>query len=209
VTEAVRIDLVDRIAHLVLDAPPRNELDVACLAELARLVREELPRLDPRGLVVSGAGRHFSSGASVPQLEAIFRSDPAGGARLVEEHGAALTAIERLRVPTVAAIAGTCLGAALELALACRFRVASRRATLALPEASFGLMPGLGGIARLTTLLGRSRAVELVLSGRSVGAEEALALGLVDAIAERGALLETARSLVRLAGRPGFEAAAR
>jgi enoyl-CoA hydratase/carnithine racemase len=209
VTGTVRIDLVDGIAHLVLDAPPSNELDVDRLAELARIVREELPRLDARGLVVYGSGRHFSSGANVAQLEAIFEADPGGGARLVEDHSAALSSIDHLPVPTVAAIAGTCLGAALELALACRFRVAARRATLALPEASFGLMPGLGGITRLTALLGRSRAIELVLSGRSVSAEEALDLGLVDAVVERGVLLETARSLVRLADRPAFEAAAR
>jgi enoyl-CoA hydratase/carnithine racemase len=209
VSSAVRIDLVDGIAHLVLEAPPRNELDVACLADLARALRDELPRLDARGLVVCGSGRHFSSGANVAQLEAIFLGDPANGARLVVEHSDALSLVDRLPVPTVAAISGTCLGAALELALACRFRVAARRATLALPEASFGLMPGLGGIARLTALCGRSRAIDLVLSGRSVDAEEALDLGLVDAVVERGALLDTARSLVRTASRPGFGAAAR
>jgi len=209
VTGTVRIDLVDGIARLVLDAPPSNELDVDRLAELARIVREELPRLDARGLVVCGSGRHFSSGANVPQLEAVFRSDPAGAARLVEDHSAALSGIEHLPVPTVAAIAGACLGAALELALACRFRVAARRATLALPEASFGLMPGLGGIARLTSLCGRARAIDLVLTGRPVGADEALELGLVDAVVERGALLEAAEALVRVADRPGTEAAAR
>jgi enoyl-CoA hydratase/carnithine racemase len=209
VTGTVRIDLVDGVARLVLDAPPRNELDIDRLAELARIIREELPRLTARGLVVSGSGRHFSSGANVAQLEEIFRSDPDGAARLVREHSAALSAIGRLQMPTVAAIAGTCLGAALELALSCRFRVAARRSTFALPEASFGLMPGLGGIARLAALCGRSQAIELVLTGRSLDAEEALSFGLVDAIAERGALLETALSLVHLAGRPGFEAAAR
>jgi enoyl-CoA hydratase/carnithine racemase len=207
VIRPVRIDRVGPVAHLVLDAPPRNELDAACLALLARTVREELPLPGAVGLVVRGEGRHFSSGANVQELEAIFRGDPARGTRLVAEHCEALAIIERLPEPTVAAISGACLGAALELALSCRFRVAARRATLALPEATFGLMPGLGGVTRLTALLGRSRAIELVLSGRPVDAAEALEIGLVDAVVERDALLDAASSLVRCAARPGFEAA--
>lgn len=203
---SVRIELADGIAHLVLAAPPRNELDLERLAELARAIREELPGLGARSLIIAGAGKHFSAGANVPQLEALFRADPAGAARLVAEHGAVLAAVARLPMPTAAAIGGVCLGAALELALACRFRVAARNAVLALPEASFGLMPGLGGIARLTALVGRTRALELALTGRSIGAEEALGIGLVDAIANRGALLDTAGSLVRLAAGSRAEA---
>jgi enoyl-CoA hydratase/carnithine racemase len=201
VNARIRLAVEDGIAHVVLSSPPRNALDLACFAELSAMARDVLPGLDAIGLVISGEGRHFSSGADVDELGRAFRADLARGAALTSEHAGAVNAIARLPYPTAAAISGSCLGAALELALACRFRAVATRAVLALPEVEFGLMPGLGGIARLTALVGRARAMELVLSGRTLGAEEALRIGLVDAVAERGAVLGAAVALVRGAAR--------
>jgi len=92
----------------------------------------------------------------------------------------------------VAAISGCCLGAGLELALACHYRVSAPSAVFSLPEATFGLMPGCGGTVRLPALVGVGRAIELSLSGRTIGADEALACGLVDMVVEKKALLSTA-----------------
>jgi enoyl-CoA hydratase len=200
-TSRIRFTVDDRIAQLVLASPPLNALDFACLEELAELVRDTLPRLDVAGLVVSGEGRHFSSGADIPGLTAAFANTPEHGKAFVSTHLAALAAIEALPYPTVAAISGSCLGAALELALSCRFRVAARRAVLALPETQFGMMPGLGGITRLAALVGRARAIEIALTGRTVDADEALAVGLVDDVVDRRDLQGAAASLVRRGAR--------
>ena len=96
----------------------------------------------------------------------------------------------------MAAVGGCCLGSGLELALACRWRVAAANAVFALPETSFDLMPGCGGTVRLPLLVGRGRAVELLLSGRFVDAAEAREIGLVDAVVDRRDLLAAARRLV-------------
>jgi enoyl-CoA hydratase/carnithine racemase len=184
------------IARLVLDAPPRNEMDQGFFHTFAALVGT-LAALPVRGLVVHGAGRHFSSGADIDALKAGL-----AGAQLDLAKPALFAAtscfqaIAELPYPTVAAVGGCCLGSGLELALACRWRVAAANAIFALPETSFDLVPGCGGTVRLPTLVGRGRAVDLVLSGRFVAAEEAREIGLVDAVVDRRDLLAAARRLV-------------
>jgi enoyl-CoA hydratase len=185
------------IAHLVLNAPPGNEMDRAFFAELARLRTEVFPRLRVRGMVVHGAGRHFSSGARVEELESMLReSDADSGAALLAENAADLHALESMPFPVVAAIGGCCFGVGMELALACHYRVAATRATFALPEAGFGLMPGCGGTVRLTRLVGRGKAIEMILGAQTMLADEALSVGLVDAVVDRKKLLESAERLV-------------
>lgn len=198
------LDARGPIATLVLDAPPNNRTDRAFFAALGTLVADVLPRLDVAGLVIRGAGRHFSSGADVDELRARVAAGPADAVRdELVAHAAALTALERLPYPVVAAIDGCCLGSGLELALACRARVATDRALLGLPESTFGLMPGCGGTVRLPALVGRGPAMDLALTGRFVDAPEAAALGLVDAVVPRAGLDEAARRMVRFLAGPG------
>ena len=190
------LDPDNEIARLVLDAPPRNEMDRGFFHTLAALVRT-LKDLPVRGLVVHGAGRHFSSGADVDTLKiGLAGEQPALAAHNLLEATSSFQRIAELPYPTVAAIGGCCLGSGLELALACRWRVAAANAVFALPETSFNLMPGCGGTVRLPALVGRGRAVELLLSGRFVDAEEAREIGLVDAVVDRRDLLPAARRLV-------------
>lgn len=194
-SEALRFERDGALARVVLDAPPRNELGAAFFAAFASLI-PRLTDLTVRGLVIHGAGRHFSSGSDVESLKA-----RTGGAApgLDGDALAAATksfqALAALPYATVAAVGGCCLGSGLELALACRWRIAATNAVFALPEASFGLMPGCGGTVRLPRLVGRGRAAELLLSGRFVDAAEALAIGLVDAMVDRRELLSAARRL--------------
>lgn len=190
------LDGPDGIARLVLDAPPRNEMGQGFFGSLAALAGR-LKELSVRGLVVQGAGRHFSSGADIDALKAgLGGAETAAAARSLIEATSSFQAIAELPYPTVAAVGGCCLGSGLELALACRWRVAATNAVFALPETSFGLMPGCGGTVRLPALVGRGRAAELVLSGRFVDAAEALAIGLVDAVVDRKELQAAARRLV-------------
>ncbi len=184
------------IARLVLDAPPRNEMDHHFFRALAALVGK-LGELPVRGLVVHGAGRHFSSGADVGTLKAgLAGAQSAQAAQALLDATSNFQAIAALPYPTVAAVGGCCLGSGLELALACRWRIAAANAVFALPETSFDLMPGCGGTVRLPSLVGRGFAVELILSGRVVDAVEAREIGLVDAVVDRRDLLAAARRLV-------------
>jgi enoyl-CoA hydratase/carnithine racemase len=190
------VDPDGRIARLVLDAPPRNEMDQGFFGALAALVGT-LKGLPVRGLVVHGAGRHFSSGADVGALKAgLAGAQPELAGRELLAATASFQALAELPYPSVAAVGGCCLGSGLELALACRWRVAAANAVFALPETSFDLMPGCGGTVRLPALVGRGRAVELLLSGRFVDAAEALEIGLVDAVVDRRGLVDAARRLV-------------
>jgi len=190
------LELDGGIARLILDAPPRNEMDQGFFSDFAALAGT-LMELPVRGLVIHGAGRHFSSGADTSALKAgVAGAHLALSALTLLEATESFQAVSDLPYPSVAAVGGCCLGSGLELALACRWRVAAANAVFALPETSFDLMPGCGGTVRLPQLVGRGRAVELLLSGRFVDAEEALEIGLVDAVVDRRDLLATARRLV-------------
>lgn len=183
------------VGYLTLSCPPGNALTAETFAELDRICCEYLPRQTLRGLVVSGAGRHFSSGADVDELRRLVRDAIDGDHWFLTRNVDALCALESLPYTVVAAVRGCCLGAGLELALACHYRVAAPRATIALPESTFGLMPGCGGTVRLAETVGMARAVEMILSGQAVLAEDALAMGLVDAVVSRHRLIDTARDL--------------
>jgi enoyl-CoA hydratase len=121
---------------------------------------------------------------------------------------ATLDRVEGLRKPVVAAINGFALGGGCELALACDIRVASERAQIGLPEVTLGIFPGWGGTQRMPRLIGPGKAKDLILTGRRVGAEEALALGLVDRVVPHDELLPAAVGLAaEIASRPGWAVA--
>lgn len=187
------------IAHLVLDRPPDNRMDAAFFEELAEWCIVRLPRLDTRGLVVRGAGRHFSAGADLDGL----RRRAAGAGSLLPElarNTEALLALEALPYPVVAAISGCCLGSGLELALACHARVASVNALLSLPEVEHGVLPGCGGTVRLAERLGPQRAARLILSATRLSAEEARGLGIVDEVVPTIDLVARAEALALRSG---------
>jgi|WetSurMetagenome_2_1015567.scaffolds.fasta_scaffold00119_20 enoyl-CoA hydratase/carnithine racemase len=188
------------IAFLTLAAPPKNEMGTAFFTELKRLA-PAIKGLSVKGLIVRGEGRHFSSGANLGELRAMLeRGAGAAPGRSLVDNSESFSAIASLPVPTVAAIGGCCLGSGLELALSCRCRVAEKNAVLGLPEATFGLMPGCGGTVRLARLLGRAKAIEMILSGSSMLAPDAYALGLVDAVVDKKDLMRTAAGFVERLG---------
>src|SRR6185295_14798445 len=173
-----------------------NTLSAEVLAELAAEL-DEIEPLDCRGLVIkSGKRSGFILGADVREFSQLGTADE--GAATAARGQALLDRIEGLRVPTVAAIDGYALGGGLELALACRYRVVvdSFERTLGLPEVQLGIHPGFGGTVRCVQLLGAPRALDLMLTGRSLSPREALATGLVDRVAERGALDATAADMI-------------
>jgi enoyl-CoA hydratase/carnithine racemase len=185
------------IGYITLNAPPRNEMDVNFFHCFSTMRRNLFPGLNPGGLVVHGAGRHFSSGANVEELRNLLAGENGHrGEEFLLENVENFLALERMPCPVVAAVNGCCFGVGLELAMACRHRIATPTAVFASPEATFGLMPGCGGTVRLQRMLGPGKAAEIILSGRMIPAEEARELGLVDLIVDRKELLKTAEAVI-------------
>ena len=185
------------IGHLVLNAPPRNDMDVSFFKQFSKLRKEVLPGLDVRGMIVYGSGRHFSAGANVDELKAMMSGENGSpDNKFLRDNVENFVFLENLPFPVVAAINGCCFGIGLELALSCHYRLAARRAVFSLPEITFDLMPGCGGTVRLPRLIGRGKAIDMVLTGRTFLADEAKAIGLVDLVVDRKELMETAEILI-------------
>ena len=132
-----------------------------------------------RAVIVYGGEKVFAAGADIKEMAAMGYAEMAARAG---EISSAIGAVARIPKPVVAAITGYALGGGCELALACDWRVAAQDAKLGQPEINLGIIPGAGGTQRLPRLVGPARAKELIMSGRFVGAEEALAIGLVDKV---------------------------
>ena len=197
----IRLNIQEDIARVTLDGPPRNEMGIAFFESLAVFTENVLKHLDVRGLIIEGKGRHFSSGANVPEIETLGAASDGLVASLLTDNIRSFLTIANLPYPTAAVVRGCCLGAGMELALACRFRVAEPNAVFALPEVTWGIMPGCGGTVRLPRLVGRAVAAKLILSGRSVLADEAVDLGIADAPSERNRGADVALELFRCAGK--------
>src|SRR5882724_11781626 len=176
----------DDCALLRLNRPEAlNALSFSILNEIAAAI-DEVATWKVRALVVTGAGeKAFCAGADIKELRG--RSMMARK-RAAELGQAAFAKIERLPFPSVAAINGFAFGGGLELALACTFRLATRNAKLGLPEIKLGLIPGYGGTQRLPRLIGEARALEMVMLGRTVSAEEAERMGLVHRLVDDSAV---------------------
>ncbi len=185
----------DGIGFLTLNRPPGNLMDAAFFDELARLATEVVPESGARALIVAGAGRHFSAGADLKAMVREITNPGNKASRLpgrLENNLAAFEAIERFPGPVIAAVRGACLGSGFELALACPRRIAAHGSVFGLPESTFGLIPGCGGIQRLSEAAGARSAAEIALGGRTFGAEEALSLGIVSRLVQAGDLMSAA-----------------
>ena len=181
------------LAWLLLDRPPRNELPDPVFADLGQLAAC-LHTPGVKAAVLSGSGRHFSAGADLEALRRQVREpSPDTFRRRLEQGHEVLTMIAEAPVPVLAAIRGACLGAGLEIALACHFRIAARTALFGLPEVEQGFVPGFGAAFWLRELLPRGVCIQTLLRGAVFSAEEALAMGLIDAVVDGQELLPRAR----------------
>ena len=172
--DGFRVERDDRgVATITLDVPGKlNRVSMPARDEL-RVVFEELDRDDAvRFVVLAGAGEAFTAGGDIPGFLERSAWDVS---RLADN----VAAPERCTKPVVAALRGYCFGVGLELALACDFRIAADDVQLGFPEVTIGMIPGSGGTQRLARLVGLGRAKDIVMRGRRLDAEEALALGLV------------------------------
>jgi enoyl-CoA hydratase len=191
----IELHRADAVAVLTLNRPEAmNAFDDALLVELAAALDELEADEALRAVVVTGAGRAFGTGAALDQMAA---RDAAANAAYNLRVVAAIERLAALPVPTIAAVGGYALGGGLELALACSIRVAARDAQLGLPEVRLGILPGAGGTQRLPRLIGTGAALRLLLTGARIDGDEALRLGVVDAVCPPGEALESALVIAR------------
>ncbi|MBN8870735.1 MAG: enoyl-CoA hydratase/isomerase family protein [Solirubrobacterales bacterium] len=177
---AVAVHDLGPVLHLVLDLPERrNAINSELLLELDAALGAAGADDDVRCVVLRGAGPAFSAGAD---FEALSLSSGGPGRPFRELFLGCANACEQMTKPVVCQIHGACLGGALELALACDLRIASRDVRFALPEVKFGVIPDIGGSSRLPALIGLGRAKEMVMTGRTIGGAEAERIGLVNRI---------------------------
>ncbi len=175
----------DNIAFLELSTPPGNQMNMQFFEELSYICDKELRHEKFKGLIIKSKGRHFSSGANVEELVENINYGRDNVNNLINRNLKAFEIIYGLTKPKIALLKGICYGSGFELALTANYRIAQKSAILCLPEVSFDLMPGLGGISSLTYLIGGGRALEMILSGRAINAEEALELGVINNIYDK------------------------
>jgi enoyl-CoA hydratase len=190
----LKIEIEDRIALLTLNQPEvLNALNQSTMEELEEVFRKRLAQDDVGAVIVTGAGdKAFAAGADIKELAAL---DPLEARAVSRQGHRILEVIEGFSRPVIAAINGFCLGGGCELALACHIRIAAESAQIGLPEVKLGLIPGYGGTQRLPRLVGKGKAMEMILSGESIGAQEAQRIGLVNGVVPLKDLISRCREL--------------
>jgi enoyl-CoA hydratase len=194
--EALTLDVRDRVAVLTVNRPDRlNALDDATIRELGDAIEEIRARDDVGGAIVTGAGaRAFVAGADISELSS---QGPVEARERALRGQRIFGRFESSPKPVIAAINGYALGGGCELALACHVRVAAEGARLGLPETKLGICPGYGGTQRLPRLVGKGRALELILTGEMIDAAEAHRIGLVNRVVPAAGLLAAAEEMLR------------
>jgi enoyl-CoA hydratase len=199
--------VMDEVGHLVINQPPANAMTLDFFVELDNLIKIIGTGSDLKGIVISGQGRHFSSGAELNELTNRIENQLqySGNGKIVkypdfmQKNLQNLKALNQLRIPVIAAIMGVCIGSAFELALFCHFRFCTGNAVLGLPESTFGLMPGMGGIQKILENTPKLKAMEMVFRGNIINAKEALKTQMIDRIFEKDELMVAAQRLVEIA----------
>ncbi|MBS7703722.1 enoyl-CoA hydratase/isomerase family protein [Chelatococcus asaccharovorans] len=184
----LQLDYRDRVAILTLDGPQTlNALNFAALRAMGPLL-DEVAGSAARALIVVGSGpKAFCAGAEIGELRNRSLIDQKRGAELGQD---VFDKLASLPVPSIASINGYAFGGGLELALACTFRLLRPNAKLGLPEIKLGLIPGYGGTQRLPRLVGEARALDLIMTGRTIDCAEAERIGLATRVVEGDALEE-------------------
>jgi len=183
------------IATVTVNRPDKmNALNSEVLNELDELFKDLQTRDNVAGILVTGAGdKAFVAGADIKELTDLnsFRGT------VVSEHGQQVfKRIETTSKPVIAVINGYALGGGLELAMACHLRVADKNARFGLPEVGLGLIPGYGGTQRLAHIVGKARALEIILTGNFIKADVALTFGLINRLSAEGDSMNEARNLI-------------
>jgi enoyl-CoA hydratase len=192
----------ENIGLLTINRPEKlNAISNELISELKDLLDKIKNDEELRVLIITGAGdKAFVAGADIKEL---VDRDASQGRRISQERQEIFSRIENLPVPVIAAVNGYALGGGLELALACSIRICSEKAQFGAPEVKLGIIPGDGGTQRLPRLVGLGRAMELILTGDFIDAQEAYRIGLVNKVLPQEELMDKATELAKkIASRP-------
>ena len=198
----IEVSVEAGVATILLNRPPMNALCIQMQQEIAAAAKDLGSRKDVGAVVLYGGPKLFAAGADVKEMAGLTYQDMVRASVGLQD---AFTAVARIPQPTIAAVTGYALGGGCELAMCCDLRIAADDAQLGQPEILLGIIPGAGGTQRLPRLVGTSRAKELVLTGRFVRADEALAIGLVNRVVPSAETFVAAQELAaRLAAGPAL-----
>src|SRR5436305_1707413 len=192
--ETISYAVTEHIATITVNRPDKlNALNARLVGELGDAIDSARKNADVGGVILTGAGRAFVAGADISELT----NHGAVSAKALAQRGQAVfRRYETSPKPTVAAVNGFALGGGCELAMACHIRIASEAAKFGQPEVKLGLIPGYGGTQRLPRLIGKGRALQLLLTGEMIDAQEALRIGLVNRVVPTDHLMPAATSLL-------------
>ena len=193
--DTLTVAVADRIATITVNRPDKlNALNDRVIEELGVAIDETRDNGDVAGIILTGAGRAFVAGADISELE----GHGAVSAKALAQRGQdVFRRFETSPKPTVAAVNGFALGGGCELAMSCHMRIASEHAKFGQPEVKLGLLPGYGGTQRLPRLVGKGRALQLLLTGEMIDANEAYRIGLVNRVVPAAELLPATTAMLQ------------
>ena len=193
--ETLTFAIADRIATITVNRPDKlNALDDRVIEELGTAIDSARNNVDVGGTILTGAGRAFIAGADITGLE---KFGAVAAKELAQRGQDVFRRFETSPKPVIAAVNGFALGGGCELAMACHIRIASDAAKFGQPEVKLGLLPGYGGTQRLPRLVGKGRALQLLLTGEMIDAQEALRIGLVNRVVPAAELMSAATTMLR------------
>jgi len=194
--ETLLFEVRDRVAFITINRPDKlNALNDRVVAELSEAAGRIAAEDEIRGVIITGAGQKaFAAGADIGELAG---QGPFEGKARALKGQAMLRRLETCGKPVIAAINGFALGGGCELALACHLRIAAEQAKLGQPEVKLGIAPGYGGTQRLPRLVGRGPALQMILTGEAIDAQQALRIGLVSQVVPASELLAAAETMMR------------
>ena len=193
--ETLSLQTNDRVATITVNRPDKlNALNDRVIAELGEAIDQVVSDSAVGGVILTGAGRAFVAGADISELE---KHGAVSAKQLAKTGQEVFGRFEASPKPVIAAVNGFALGGGCELAMACHIRIASELAKFGQPEVKLGLIPGYGGTQRLPRLVGRGRALQLLLTGEMIDAQEAYRIGLVNRVVQAAELLPAANEMMR------------
>jgi enoyl-CoA hydratase/carnithine racemase len=192
----VKVTIEDRVALLTIDHPPANAFNSATLSDLDAAISDMLANDAVKVIVITGEGQFaFVAGADINEIASL--KDPEEARKFLKAGHNVFNKIECGPKPVIAAINAVALGGGFELAMACHMRILSDRARVGQPESNLGIIPGWGGTQRLSRLVGPSKAVEMILTGDIINAQEAFRLGLANKVVPAGQVVHEAMGLAK------------
>ena len=191
----VKVEVKEGAAILKLNNPPVNQLSESFVKEMANAIMEAFRDQEVKAVILAGTGKNFIAGADITEIKGVADKDDVFS-KVMDNHRF-MNVIEDGPKPVIAAINGNCLGGGMEIAMACHYRIAAQGVQVGQPEVQIGLIPGAGGTQRLPRLVGLPDALQMIITGKGIPAEQGMEKGCIDEIVPHEYLLEKALDAAR------------